>query len=238
MTNYAKNLVLAVSAVVVMAMWGFVITANAAPAPSANVALAVQPAPARQLQVAFLGDSYTGGSAMSSGIKSLYPTLLAGRFNFLVDNFAVGGSGFVAPGQTNQPFGLRVRAVVAAHPDVVVVQGGHNDANSPQDQVQAAAQSVLASLQAGLPKAKIIVIGPIWPSGDVPQSELSLDGALKQMAVDMGARFIDPIADGWFIGPYTKLIGSDGTHPTDAGHARIAKLLGPVFAATIPKAAS
>lgn len=128
--------------------------------------------------------------------------------------------------------------VVALKPGMVVVQGGHNDSGSPEAQVQAAARDVLSRLHAALPKAKIIVIGPIWPSGDVPQIERILEGDLKQIATAAGARFVDPIADGWFSGGYAKLIGSDGTHPTDAGHARIAKLLGPVFAATVPKVAS
>ena len=128
--------------------------------------------------------------------------------------------------------------VVALKPGMVAVQGGHNDSGSPEAQVQAAARDVLSRLHAALPKAKIIVIGPIWPSGDVPQIERILEGDLKQIATAAGARFVDPIADGWFSGGYAKLIGSDGTHPTDAGHARIAKLLGPVFAATVPKVAS
>jgi lysophospholipase L1-like esterase len=246
--QWLRNVALAALTVAVIALVAYTLNRGSVSAAQlaansrvdAKAQLAMTPPTEAALpQVAFLGDSYTGGSNMNiSGTASLYSTLLAAQFHFSVDNFGVGGTGFVAPGQTNQPFGVRVPDVVALQPDVVVVEGGHNDGTYPEAQVQAAARDVLSRLHAGLPKAKIIVIGPIWPSGDVPQIERNLDGDLRQLAASVGARFVDPIADGWFSEPYTKLIGSDGTHPTDAGHARIAHLLEPVFAATVPKVAS
>ena len=39
----------------------------------------------------------------------------------------------------------------------------------------------------------------------------------------IGAVFVDPLAEGWFSGASHRLIGSDGLHPTDAGHRFIAK---------------
>jgi lysophospholipase L1-like esterase len=243
MSNQLKNVLLAVAAVAVMAMWGLIITAKGAPVSTAALVTAVAPTPththAPLSRVVFIGDSYTGGSSMNSpGRASLYPTLLAAKFGFVADNLAVSGTGYLAPGTTNQPFGSQVAAVVALHPNVVVLEGGHNDDNYPQAQVKAAASSVLTGLRTALPKAKIIVLGPIWPSGAAPQSERNIDADLRQIAVAGGASFVDPIADGWFVGPYIKLIGSDGTLPTDAGQVRIAQLLGPSFAATMPKVAS
>jgi lysophospholipase L1-like esterase len=245
MSNKLKNVLLAVAAVAVMAMWGVIITAKAAPVSTASLVTAVAPTPtpththAPLSRVVFLGDSYTGGSSMNSpGRASLYPTLLAGRFGFVADNLAVSGTGYLAPGTTNQPFGSQVAAVVALHPDVVVLEGGHNDNSYPEAQVQAAAGNVMAGLRTALPKAKIIVLGPIWPSGNAPQSERNIDADLRQIAIDGGARFVDPIVDGWFAGTYIKLIGSDGTLPTDAGQVRIAQLLRPVFAVTMPKVAT
>jgi hypothetical protein len=56
--------------------------------------------------------------------------------------------------------------------------------------------------------------------------------------VERGALFIDPIADNWLQGSASTLIGSDGTHPTDAGEAAIStyvlsKLL-PAFTVASP----
>ena len=40
--------------------------------------------------------------------------------------------------------------------------------------------------------------------------------------------FVDPIAQGWFVGR-PDLIGDDGVHPTDAGHAYMAARIAPLI---------
>ena len=40
--------------------------------------------------------------------------------------------------------------------------------------------------------------------------------------------FIDPLAEGWFVGR-PDLIGSDGVHPNDAGHAYLAAKIAPLI---------
>ncbi|HEX3545697.1 MAG TPA: SGNH/GDSL hydrolase family protein, partial [Mycobacterium sp.] len=47
-----------------------------------------------------------------------------------------------------------------------------------------------------------------------------------------GAVFIDPIAAGWFVGR-PGLIGADGVHPTDAGHALMAEKIAPLIDAQL-----
>ncbi|HEY2195803.1 MAG TPA: hypothetical protein VGH76_26375 [Actinomycetospora sp.] len=41
-----------------------------------------------------------------------------------------------------------------------------------------------------------------------------------------GLPYVDAIAEGWFTDAQASLIGADHIHPTWAGHARIADLLG------------
>ena len=56
---------------------------------------------------------------------------------------------------------------------------------------------------------------------DVPPAVLRIRDALRAQAVSHGATFYDPLIAGWFFGtPW--LIGHDGVHPTDAGHAFLA----------------
>ena len=50
----------------------------------------------------------------------------------------------------------------------------------------------------------------------------------------MGATWIDPIAERWFVGR-PDLIGADGVHPTDAGHAYMADKIAPLIAAQLPR---
>jgi lysophospholipase L1-like esterase len=173
--------------------------------------------------VAVLGDSYTGGSVMNQGSETWLNRIIP-RLDIVRQSFAVGGTGFVNGG-AGQDFASRVPALVASSPDIVIVQGGHNDGGAPQADVQAAAAKVLNDLTSGLPHAKFVVLGPIWPNGDVPAVVKGIDQDLKELAVQHGAVFVDPIADGWFTGQYGQLIGSDGTHPTGAGHVHIADIM-------------
>jgi lysophospholipase L1-like esterase len=175
--------------------------------------------------VAFLGDSYTEGSDMNHGSPT-YPTLLGKRLNFRSVLEAIGGSGFV----NGNAFLRRVPTVVADGPAVVVVEGGHNDGRAPRDQVRGAADAVLRDLAAGLPQAKLVVIGPIWPNADVPPAIRGVNDDLRGLAATYGAVFVDPIGSGWFTGPSAALIGSDGTHPTGDGHTYLADQIQPVLA--------
>ena len=49
-----------------------------------------------------------------------------------------------------------------------------------------------------------------------------------------GATFVDPIADRWFVGR-PDLIGADGVHPNDAGHAYIADKIAPLIGAQLTR---
>ena len=51
---------------------------------------------------------------------------------------------------------------------------------------------------------------------------------LSGQANDAGATFIDPISEGWFVGR-PDLIGPDGVHPNDAGHAYMAEKIAPLI---------
>ena len=69
--------------------------------------------------------------------------------------------------------------------------------------------------------------GP-WPTADPPPAVLTIRDSLRRQALAAGAVFIDPIAEGWFVGR-PDLIGGDGVHPTDAGHAYMAERIAPLI---------
>ena len=85
-------------------------------------------------------------------------------------------------------------------------------------------------LQARLtaPAAKLLVIGPPWPTETPPPAVLRIRDALRDQAWGAGALFIDPIAEGWFVGR-PDLIGGDGVHPNDAGHVYLAEKITPLI---------
>ena len=80
--------------------------------------------------------------------------------------------------------------------------------------------------RATAPGAKLLVIGPPWPTADVPPAVLQIRDVLGMQAGMAGATFIDPIAERWFV-DRPDLIAPDGVHPTDAGHDYLAGLIAP-----------
>ena len=93
----------------------------------------------------------------------------------------------------------RLAALLAAHPDVVVVEGGANDGPSTPT-LLAAIHDYLAALRAGLPSATIYVTAAWQRYGDV-QAYMALE------AKAIGAAYVS--SDGWLTGTgdTTHLIG-------------------------------
>ncbi|MEI7744746.1 MAG: SGNH/GDSL hydrolase family protein, partial [Chloroflexota bacterium] len=140
-------------------------------------------------------------------------------------SLCVPGTGFVNPGWTGQPVGALVSAAIAARPEVVIVAAGHNDSHWSASMIDAAADKVISRLRSGLPSARLVIIGPIWPNGSPPARALLLRDHLRAKAHAVHALFVDPIADGWFAGANEAYIGADGIHPTDAGHRHMARIM-------------
>ena len=82
-------------------------------------------------------------------------------------------------------------------------------------------------LVAERPDATILVIGPPWRNDRIPNNLFRIRDELRTVALETGANFIDPLAEGWFSGESSSLIGEDELHPTDAGHRHLAALITP-----------
>ena len=78
------------------------------------------------------------------------------------------------------------------------------------------------------PDARVLVIGPPWPTAAPPPAVLTIRNSLRAQAAAIGATFVDPIDAGWFVGR-PDLIGHDGVHPTDAGHVYLAEKIAPLI---------
>jgi len=80
----------------------------------------------------------------------------------------------------------------------------------------------------------LLVIGPPWTDSEPPIDVLYIRDILSGQANEAGATFIDPISDGWFVGR-PDLIGPDGVHPNDAGHAYMAEKIAPLIHAQLSR---
>jgi lysophospholipase L1-like esterase len=135
----------------------------------------------------------------------------------------VPGTGFLNPGWTSQPVSSRVATTIRLRPDIVFVASGHNDSRWSAFATADAADAAIRRLRRALPKAVIVIVGPIWQNGSPPQRCLILRDRLRARAAAIGAIFIDPLADRWFAGSGGQLVGPDRLHPTDAGHRFMAR---------------
>lgn len=174
--------------------------------------------------VAVIGDSYTACSGMGGCDGANYTVALNRELGWRFTSNAVGGTGYVNKQGGKTTFGERVDAVIASDPSIVIVQGGGNDIFF-LDELPGEVADTMARLKAGLPEAKILVVGPIasvTADGRWSEARDVIREAATTVGVDL---FVDPIGDGWFTGENASLIGVDGVHPTDEGHLYMAKML-------------
>ena len=189
-------------------------------------------------RVAVISDSYTTGTDLGGLGANGWPALTwrmlsdQGR-TVMPDVAAEGRAGYGVRGDHNSTFGdLTARAV---RPDdaLVVFFGSRND--QPVDAVDVAglARDAFELARRRAPTARLLVIGPPWPTADVPVRITQIRDALATVAQASGARFIDPLVERWFVGR-PDLIAVDGVHPTDAGHRYLAERIAWLIAQELP----
>jgi len=183
--------------------------------------------------IAVIGDSYTtgtdeGGRGAKGWTARAWLLLAHDGVRVAPVVAAEGGAGYGVRGNHGSVFeDLTARAV---KPDdvLVVFFGSRND--QPVDPTTfpklAADTFGLARLEA--PSARFLVIGPPWPTADPPKIVLEMRDSLRDQAAAIGAVFVDPLAEGWFVGR-PDLIGRDGVHPNDAGHQYLAEKIAPLI---------
>jgi hypothetical protein len=189
--------------------------------------------------VAVIGDSYTagtdeGGQGSNAWTTRSWLALAHQGVQISPDVASEGRAGYVVRGDHGSVFeDLTGRAV---HPDdaLVVFFGSRNDEGVDPMQMAGMAHDTFDLARRTAPSAKLLVIGPPWPTADPPFDILYVRDTLNGEAHAAGAAFVDPIGDGWFVGR-PDLIGPDGIHPNDAGHAYMAQKIAPLIRAQLSR---
>lgn len=213
--------------------------------------LTERPAPTRRYEtvilssspshVAVIGDSYTAGS-VEGGLgpdgwtERAWQTLNRGGVYVSADVASEGGAGYGVRGNRGSVF--EDLTALAVRPDdmLVVFFGSRNDQDVDPAELTRMTRETFGLAHRVAPSARLLVIGPPWPSADVPDNVRRIRDILDAEAHAVGAEFVDPIADRWFV-DQPGLIGADGVHPTDAGHAYMADKIAPLISAELPKRA-
>jgi lysophospholipase L1-like esterase len=190
-------------------------------------------------RVAVIGDSYTtgsdeGGQGANGWADRAWQMLALQGFDITPDVAAEGGAGYGIRGNRGSVFWDLTPRAVRPEDAVVVFFGSRNDQGVDPRLVAGAARDCFAFARRTALSARLLVIGPPWPTADVPVPVLQIRDVLYAEARAAGATWIDPIAERWFVGR-PDLIGKDGVHPNDAGHAYMADKIAPLIAAQLPR---
>jgi lysophospholipase L1-like esterase len=176
--------------------------------------------------VAFLGDDWVAGIGASSS-KKRFSALVSAALNLNGHNFGADGSGYAASTSSQSgDYASRVSAVVAVHPQVVVVSGGRNDEIANDVGTAGSnASKLFATLHQKLPAATLIAVAPMWGDSDPPSDLSQLAAKVKSAVTAVGGHYLaigDPIH-----GHSSQM--ADDADPDDAGYAAIAKALEPAL---------
>ena len=189
-------------------------------------------------RVAVIGDSYTtgtdlGGLGPNGWTARAWDALATHRVPITADVGAEGGAGYGTRGNRGGLFEDLTARTVRPDDVLVVFFGSRNDQNVDPAQLSILAYGTFQLARRIAPSATFLVIGPPWPTADPPAAIVRIRDALQYQAGVAGAKFVDPIAERWFV-KRPELIGADGVHPTDAGHEYMAEKIAPLIAAQLP----
>lgn len=190
-------------------------------------------------RIAVIGDSYTSGyedtgRGAANWTERAWQNL-AGRGVYVsADVAAEGGAGYGVPGNHGSLFGDLTRRVVQPDDALVVFFGSRNDQDVDPGELSRLIGDTLGLARRTAPGARMLVIGPPWPTAEVPGNVWRIRDLLAIQARIVDAEFVDPLAERWFVG-LPDLIGPDGVHPTDAGHAYMADKIAPLIGAALPR---
>ncbi|MGI5225433.1 SGNH/GDSL hydrolase family protein [Actinoallomurus iriomotensis] len=187
-------------------------------------------APRRAPIVMFLGDSYTTGR-LGQVPELTYAADTARTLGWQVILGGYRGTGFVAVGSVHKNFADLFTEQLAWRPapDLVIVSGGHNDRNHPPATVAGAARQLLTTIRQTWPDTRMLLMGPLWGSGDPTPKVERIRDELANVASEQNVPFVDPLRERWITGDRVQGTGnaplyilSDGVHPSTAGARYIA----------------
>lgn len=189
-------------------------------------------------RVAVISDSYTTGTGMGGLGPRSWTSLAWGQLarqgvRINADVAAEGRAGYWQRGDHGSVFGDLTARAVSPDDALVVFFGSRNDQAADPMQLSGLVHDAFDQALRTAPGAHLLVIGPPWPTADVPPAVLQIRDILRMQAGLVGAQFIDPIAERWFV-DRPDLIGVDGVHPTDAGHAYLAGRIEPLIRSQLP----
>ncbi len=180
-------------------------------------------AEAGSVRAYFFGDSLKAGTGASPR-RAVMARIAAARLGWDIEVDAWGGTGYTTSG-ARPPYLDRLRApgALSGTYDVVLVEGGTNDARraSDPDRVRLAVEDVVAEVRRRQPQAQIVLMGAYDPpaGGAVHPGRAVVDDVIAEVADDEGLPFFSPLSGSWSKGQSPSFLHPDRLHPTEEGYA-------------------
>jgi lysophospholipase L1-like esterase len=189
--------------------------------------------------LAVVGDSYTtgtdeGGLGPQAWTARAWQSLARQGLPVAADVASEGRAGYAVLGDHGSMFEDLTARAVRPNDGLVVFFGSRNDQGVDPGYLADRARASFDLARHIAPSAQLLVIGPPWPTPDPPGDVLLVDNVIGTAAAAADADYVDPIAEHWFV-DRPGLIGSDGVHPTDAGHEYMAEMITPLIRAQLPR---
>ncbi|MGN7250032.1 GDSL-type esterase/lipase family protein [Arthrobacter sp. SAFR-014] len=198
-------------------------SATSAPVSAVNIAPKLLEAGTKAV---IFGDSWTQGAAASK--QELGFAYLTGE-SLKWDVQVEGGSGtsYLNPGTRSIGTFIERTAKLAADDSVqlVIVQGSVNDQDRNLLALPKAAADAWEAMRGKFPNAQLVIMGPATNAVPVDPQLLQVDQILQTAAAKAKLPYISPLTEGWISASnYATYIDvAAAQHPTDAGHAFVAK---------------
>lgn len=204
-----------------------------------------KPAPTLNPSVIVMGDSYvlptvtqpTGGATVYNGM-GLYQSMpdMLGITDMWADG--IGSTGYLreSSGGAADRYSDRLATLTALNPDMLVVHGGGAtdlNAGSTTAQIITAANALFTAARAALPRAKLVFVEGFAPPNGYSTfnpSYTTIRQGVQAALTSVGVYYLDvattipPLNGTGYVGALAGTgnndlyIGSDGIHPTIAGH--------------------
>ena len=170
----------------------------------------------------FFGDSIMAGTGVSPR-RPVMARIAAARLGWDVEVDAWGGTGFTTSGRSPSYLDrLRRPGALSGSYDVVLLEGGTNDARSADepDRLREAVVEVVAEVRRRQPDAQIVLMGAYDPPppGRIDPRRHTVDRVVAEVADDEDLPFFSPLSGEWTAGQPASFLHPDGLHPTAQGY--------------------
>lgn len=186
------------------------------------------------LNVVWIGDSYVQANSLGADQNKRFSTLVSNALGMTEHNYAIGGSGFLAP--SGSTYGEQLTSAIAGMTDeqkrttkYVFVCGGRNDPYLVPDwtlsQLATAVRDVYTRAHTAYPNAMIVGVPMTWSAEALSQTYQRYLSELTNCMENITVPCITiTTAWTWLIGRIGSIL-SDNVHPNVEGHRDMAIMI-------------